>query len=225
MATLEQFLRMGELDSLHLGMSEADVVALLGPAEDRSVSRQPRILKYGGLQLTFVKRPDGTGLYLSLIGLYFHPEVKPIPEVVRPTDFSGNPETTIADLREFLGRVGLTEAAFVEGEDDYLIMPSGARLSFDGKKLRSVILTGRKPTEVKKQIAVTVAEDTWKRLKVLAGDSDKSVAELCAEWVTERANEMKTSGGTADRSHDTSTAMGLNGDMASALTNVPEPIG
>lgn len=227
MATLEQFLRTGELGSLHLGMSEADVIALLGPAEDKSVSRQPLILKYGGLQLTFVRRPHGTEPALSLIGLYFHPEGTAVPETARLTDFSGSSETTIADLRDFFGRVGLKEAAVVDGQDNYLIAPSGAQLSFDGQNLQSIILAGRTSTKTKKQIAVSVAEDTWKCLKALAGASNKSVAELCAEWITQRANEMKTPDGTTDRSHDTTTAatMGLNGALASARTNVPEPIG
>src|ERR1022692_3407433 len=109
MATLEQFLRTGDLGSLHPGMTPAKAIALLGPPPDASVQREPKILKYGGLQLTFARPVRGAEQQLVLTGLYFRPPLEPIPESVSPADFNGTSETTLADVRAILDRVGMKE--------------------------------------------------------------------------------------------------------------------
>jgi hypothetical protein len=191
MATLEQFLRTGDLGPVHAGMSQAEVVALLGRPQDESVAQNPLILKYGGLQLTFLRCPGVASRCLAHIGLYFAPRAEPIPEPTRPADFTGSPETTIAEVREFLGRVGLTISAAVEGEDaSYLVLPSGARLTFDGPNLESIHFVTRTRVPAKKQVSVSISEDTWNQLRTLARQSNWSVSKLCAEWITQRANGL-----------------------------------
>jgi hypothetical protein len=196
MATLEQFLRTGELGPLRTGMSQAEVTALLGPPEDTSVARNPQILKYGGLQLWFLTR-QGTGeRWLAHIGLYFWPRAEPLPEPTRPSDFAGTPETTSAEVREFLSRAGLTAHATVEGEDaNYLILPSGARITFEGPLLRCINLVSPTKTPAKKQISVSLPADVWNRLREVARQSGRSVPELCAGWITERVNGLQNGNG------------------------------
>jgi hypothetical protein len=42
----------------------------------------------------------------------------------------------------------------------------------------------------KKQISVSLPNHIWSQLKVLAGHANRSVGDLCAEWITQRANEL-----------------------------------
>jgi hypothetical protein len=192
MATLKQFLQTGELGPIHPGMSQAEVTALLGPPQDESVARHPQILKYGGLQLTFLGQPGSADRSLAHIGLYFGPRAEPIPQPALPADFMGTPETTIAEVREFLTRVGLNVPAAIEYEDtNSLILPSGATITFDAKKLRSINFASPRRTPAKKQISVSVSEDTLNQLRTLARQLNRSVAEVCAEWITQRANELQ----------------------------------
>ncbi|HEV3256903.1 MAG TPA: hypothetical protein VG013_08500 [Gemmataceae bacterium] len=203
MATLKQFLQTGELGPIHPGMSETEVIALLGPPQDESVARHPQILKYGGLQLTFLRHSEAAARRLAHVGLYFRPRAEPIPEPTLLADFTPTADTTIAEVREFLGRAGLKESAVVEGEDtNYLILPSGARITFDGQKLQSVHFATRTPNPAKKQISVSISKDTWNQLRTLARQSNRSVSELCAEWITQRANELQ---------HDNARGVGNRG--------------
>ena len=111
---------------------------------------------------------------------------------MQPTDFKGTPETTLAQVREFLNRVGLKEVMAVEeDESNYLLLPSGARITFDGQKLWSINIATPAPAPTRKQIAVSLSAATWNKLRIRAQQSHQSVAELCAEWITQRANELQ----------------------------------
>src|ERR1700733_3594357 len=114
MATLKQFLETGDLGPLHPGMSQAEVVALLGTPQDESFSRHPQILKYGGLQLTFLKTPGADDLALAHLGLYFQPCAEPIPAPTLPEDFKGTHETTIVDMRAFLHNADMQVSADID---------------------------------------------------------------------------------------------------------------
>ncbi len=188
MATLEQFLRSGELGPIHPGMRESEVLALLGPPPDVSPLGKHHILKYGGLQLTFVRRPGDADCRLDHLAIYVWPQQEPLPEILRPTDRQLTADTTIADIRDFATQHGLGESASMERDGTHhLFFPSGARITFDGNKLHSVIFVSR-ATEPKKQVAVSLSEETWNQVKHLAQESNRSVAQLCADWITQRAN-------------------------------------
>lgn len=189
MATLEQFLKTGELGPIRPGMSRADIVDCLGPPQDESVARNPLILKYGGVQLTFLTRPDEQDQVLAHIGLYFAPHSEPVPEPIRPVDFTLTHELTIDELRDFLVNKGLSAFSEVEEEDTrYMVLPSGVRITFDGPKLHSIIFAARKATAASKQVSVSVPGEMWKQLRWLAQESKQSVSELCAQWIRERVN-------------------------------------
>jgi hypothetical protein len=193
MATLRQLLKNGELGPIHAGMTQPEVIALLGPPMDESVSRHPQGFKYGGLQLTFLSRSRNTDRVLAHIGLYFRPCPEPIPASTQLEDFNATPETTMAEVQQFLKKLGLSEYAVVEGEDaNYLIMPSSARITFEGQKLHSIHYAAPRSGSARKQISVSVSTDTWDQLKALARQSNRKVAELCAEWIAERANQLET---------------------------------
>jgi hypothetical protein len=116
MATLEQFLRDGILGPIRPGMSEAEVLARLGPPPDVSITKHPQILKYGGLQLTFFRQEDKQDRVLAHVGLYFGQDGEPLPEPTRPTDFQATSDTMMHDIREFLSRKGLEVSATTDDE-------------------------------------------------------------------------------------------------------------
>ncbi len=189
MATLEQFLRTGELGPLHPGMSQADVASSLGTPQDESLSARAPILRYGGLQLAFHRDRGAADARLQHLGLYYRPPEESIPELARPSDFRGTSSTTLAEVREYLDRVGMKEYA-VEEQDatTYLIFSSGARITFDDQVLWSVNFSARTFSRAKKQISVSLPADTWDQVLTLARQSKRSVTELCAEWITQRAS-------------------------------------
>jgi hypothetical protein len=205
MATLEQFLRTGRLGPIHFGMTQAEAIAHLGQPPDESVQREPIILKYGGLQITFSRPSAGVEPRLVMTGLYFPPPLEPIPDQVLPTDFTGTAETTIADVREYLGRVGLKETVATDGEDASLTLSSGAQIHFKDQKLWSIIHTARTPAAAKKQISISVSEGVWNQLRLLARQSNRSVSELCAQWVTQQANEHQPDHASARGERQAST--------------------
>jgi hypothetical protein len=192
MATLKTFLQTGELGPIRPGMRQSEAIAVLGPPPDESVARHPKILKYGGLQLTFSKPADGDEARLDLIGLQFGPHAEPSPAATTPGDFKATSETTITEIREFLARAGLKEDAFDQGEDtSYVHLPSGARITFDGQKLWSIHFAARTRSLARKQVSISIPKGIWDQLRRHARKSNRSVGDLCAEWITQRANELQ----------------------------------
>lgn len=191
MPSLEEFLRTGKLGPLHFGMTVSDVVAHLGAATDESVRREPRILKYGALQVTFARPAPGAEPRLTLIGIYYRPPLEPLPGPVVPTDFVGTSATSVGEVQEFLHRAGLCATNEGEGEDLRLTMPSGAQIVFGDRRLHSAQFAARIAPTAKKQISVSIPEDAWQQLHSLAGQSNQSVAALCAQWIAQRASELR----------------------------------
>ena len=102
MASCVDFLRTGSLGSLSCGMSQDQVRNLLGEPEAVSTQRHPRIWKYGSLELTFYRLPDGPNPFLISISLYFHTPTSKLPDSLQLTGWSPSQETTLAEVREFL---------------------------------------------------------------------------------------------------------------------------
>ena len=156
------------------------------------------------------------------IALSFNPEprIKWTPRSVWPLeDFTGlSSQTTLDEFRKFLDGLGLSKDAETRAEDDiqYLIIsPPGAYITFHGGRLLSIHVIDRTPP--KKQISLSVAEDTFNQLKNLARQSKKSVSAICAEWITQRANDLQRapeevgsrgSGGVASAPDPSGVALG-----------------
>jgi len=190
MATLSEFLKSGKLGDLRHGMLRDEVVAILGQPHDTSVAQNPLILKYGGLQLTYFKKAGAENRELSPIGLYYGPSWEPIPTAVLPSDFVGNPHTTIAGVRAFLTAAGIDTHSAACGEcGSHLILSSGARITFDDGTLHSISFP-RKTPNAKKQVSVSVPTETWNKAKSLANETGQTVPSLFADWIAEKATEL-----------------------------------
>ncbi len=192
MATLEQFLRTGDLDPIRFGMTKDEVEEALGWPQSwvpHSWSDDPRMphAAYGGLHLTFSRTGPDPKHRLAHIGLYFDPLRGPIPERVQPTDWLPTSETTEAEFSKFLDGMGLAPERRLRGESNlHLFLSTGARATFANDRLHSVEFSApRTPT---KQISITVSAETLAALREQAKRANRSVSALCAEWITERAN-------------------------------------
>ena len=75
---------------------------LLGEPDALSSKRHPHIWKYGSLELTFYRLPDGTAPFLVSISLYFYAPARNPPDSLEFTGWSPSHETTFDDFREFL---------------------------------------------------------------------------------------------------------------------------
>jgi hypothetical protein len=187
MATLEQFLRTGDLGGITLGMTPDAVAGVLGPPEDRSVKRNPLTWKYGALQLSFFREPGETSDTLALIAVYFHTPADVPPAPIRFTDWSSDGETTPLAFAQFLRSAHLLPAD--EGVDDgadRIVLPSGAHISFDEGKLHSIQFARRAPKDPRKQLSVTVPVGVWEQVRQEARRRNQSVGEVCAAWIAEK---------------------------------------
>src|SRR5437660_10048556 len=67
MATLKQFLTTGQLGDIALGISQGEVLRLLGEPEAKGGDGKAVIWKYGPLQVTFNKAADCTAIGMIVL--------------------------------------------------------------------------------------------------------------------------------------------------------------
>jgi len=187
-ATLEQFLRTGELGPIHPGMTADEVAAVLGPTPDISMAKHPLILRYGGLQLSFIRGDKSSPRRLTLIGLYFWPNPLPLPPAATPTDWLPTESTTEADVLAYLHRIRLSPDEQVGTDfNRYLLVPSGARMVIgEDERLHSIQYADR--GSVRKQLSITIPEPTFYAVKDAARKANRTVGDLCSEWIAEKVH-------------------------------------
>ena len=191
MATLERFMRTGELGPVVVGMTRQEVIGLLGAPGGESVSRHPQIVKYGGLQLALLEVEGVPERRVHRIGLYYDPCWEAIPELVRPTDFQPTATTSIDEMRTFLTSSGIQIHSTVESDDaEHLVLENGVRITFDEGRLQGIAFA-RKTDKAKKQVSVPIPLETWSKVQELARRSNRSIPDLCAEWIARTATELQ----------------------------------
>ena len=138
MATLEEFMRTGQLGAVILGASPTDVMTALGDPDDISKKTNPLILKYGCVQLTFWKAPKERTPQLREIVLAFQP-FEPPPEFIEITDWNPHEPPSERDFRSFIERLDYPAAHVVEGvSEKAFLFPSGVSALVSEGKLHSV---------------------------------------------------------------------------------------
>ena len=102
---LAEFLTLGSVGPIRLGLTPANVESACGPPDDTSTSEFPRIWTYGALQVTFLDRLARQHEELALIGIYFRVPNKPLfgaNQAIEPTGWWPAPETTCDDFVAYL---------------------------------------------------------------------------------------------------------------------------
>jgi hypothetical protein len=188
MATLEQFLRHGELGPFRVGMDGAELVEVLGPPDGSSGTKNVRILMYGALQVTLTRGADRDER-VSAAGLYYQPSEQELPESVRPEDWLPGANTTEAAFRVFLEKIGLEPISTItDGDSRTLVFDTGSRVTFTSDRLivLQYLLRGNR-----RSVAITLPEEAFLRLRELARGENRTLSEMCAEMLVERAANLQ----------------------------------
>lgn len=188
MATLEQFLRNGELGPFRVGMDAAELMEVLGPPHGTSGTKNVRILLYGAMQVTLTRGADREDRVASA-GMYFQPSEQELPESVRPEDWLPGANTTEAAFRVFLEKIALEPISTIaEGDSRTLVLDSGSRVTFTSDRLHAIqyMLRGNRRT-----VAVTLPEEAFLRLRELARGENRTLSDMCAEMLVERVANLQ----------------------------------
>lgn len=150
--TLEHFLKTGQLGPLKLGTDPASVEAALGQPDARSAKLNPLMLKYGGLELTFMTSISGRELQLVRFAVAFH---EPVPQPVRPDDWPTSARATVHHFQSFASSHHLVIAHTVHGVvGDFFVMDSGVRVYVTDGYVAKIELS-RKESEHNRAFALT----------------------------------------------------------------------
>jgi len=191
MATLKEFLTTGRLGEIAPGVSKDSVRQLLGEPEDVSGQRNPELWKYGALQLGFHQCRGEKQPALAFIGLYFKAAGAGIPNALAWTGWLPPPGTSFKAFQDWLADAGLNDSAALKVTGDaneYLIMHSGVRITFDDGNLHSIQYTAQRTPE-RRQLSVSLPTDLWDRIREEAAQQRVSMAELCSRWIRDHVRE------------------------------------
>jgi hypothetical protein len=184
MPTIREFLTHGRLGDLQLGLRPEQVARILGDPDDRSVRPRPiTLLRFGAAELAFKNIPGTSDSRLVSISLSFDRADRDIPMVLRPTDWLPTGETTEQEFQRFLETSGIPPHSRIAGDQECLILLSGASAAFRDGKLHSIHLRGGEKKNERKQMTVSLPEETVARLKQRAKEERVSVHDLIERMI------------------------------------------
>ncbi len=190
MPSLIEFLRTGQLEKLHCGMSNDEVQELLGQPEAVSARGNPQIWRFGSLELTFYRSSEAESLSLVSIVIHFHSHNLNLPGFQELAGWWPTGETTFEGFREFLDNSAIrVDGGVTTGPDQYLVLSSGVRVTFDEGHPYSASYTLRREPELK-QITISIPRRDLKAIQLEAAASGVSVSKLCSRWILERASSL-----------------------------------
>jgi hypothetical protein len=179
MATFREFLTSGTIDGVKLGMAPQMVERFWGSPDDRSVQRHPtEILRYGSLELVFKTVPDTDDARLVSVAIYFAKPNQQLPPGAGFEDFAPNQATTESELRSFVDSAGLHVHSKVEGQYTHLVLDTGASAVFDDGLLHSVRYRRADKSPRRRQMSVSLPENTLTQLRARAESEHISLQEL-----------------------------------------------
>jgi SmpA / OmlA family len=190
MPSFVEFLKTGQLEKLHCGMSKDEVRDLLGEPEAVSSQGNPQIWKYGSLELTFYRSSEAESPWLVSIDIQFHSHAIGLPGSEELNGWLPTGETTFEEFRGFLDNAAIrVDGGVTSGPHQHLVLGSGVRITFDEGRLYSASYTLRREPEFK-QITVAIPRRELKAIQQQAAASGVSVSKLCSRWIMERASSL-----------------------------------
>jgi len=179
MAKFREFVSEGKIGDVQLGMVPETVEKYLGPADDRSVKKRPvEILMFGSIELAFKLIPETNDSRLIAIAIYSSIPERSLPPSVRFEDWTPTGDTTEADIRNVLSSVGLRIHSKVDGENKNLVLDSGASIVFVDDRLHSVHFRRADKVPPRRQMSVSLPENTLTRLRARAERENISLKAL-----------------------------------------------
>ncbi|MGH7140370.1 MAG: hypothetical protein ACREHD_31935 [Pirellulales bacterium] len=138
MSALDDLLLARRLNGIAFGMCKDEVVGAIGQPEDRLLQKSPEVLKYGSLELGFIRPVRNVSSRLATISLYFGRGDK-LPDWLDPVEWPISEITTIDQFRKYLEAIGLRVHSSATAEpNEYLITETGVRASFVNGQLRLI---------------------------------------------------------------------------------------
>jgi|SRR5579884_711217 len=184
MTSMREFLQTGRLGEVQPGLGPQQVTERLGPPEDQSVKRRPvQLFRYGAVEFAFMVVPGTADSRMVAVAIYFQDPDRAIPPPLRPTDWVPTGATTEQEFREFLEKSAIEAHASSEGEQAYLTLDSGASIVFTEGRLHSIHFRRREKKAHRKQMTVSLSEDTVKILQHRARDEGVSVHDLIERMI------------------------------------------
>lgn len=179
MVLMSEFLTSGRLGEVQLGLRPEQVTDVLGPADEQSTRRRPLLLlRYGAVELAFLHIPDTDDSRLVCAAIHFDQPDREVPQRLRPTDWMPTSRTTEAEFRRFLAGTGVPVHSSVRGEQEHLILASGANAVFVEGTLHSIHFKRSDKKPERKQMTVSLPEQTVEMLKRRALEKRVSVQDL-----------------------------------------------
>ncbi len=189
MSTLKQFLLTGRLDDLVCGDDEATLLERLGEADRKSVSSNPIILVYGDLELAFFKPKSEANARLKMIEIHVD-RGDGLPRQLTIEGWWPTGEETVDEFRDWLTVNEIPIHRTVQSPPQiYLVLTSGARVTFHDNQLVGFSWTARGKTQ-SKQLAISVSRDEYSYLQRIAKDSHISVPAMCSRWIAQQLAEI-----------------------------------
>src|SRR5271157_3998956 len=193
MPSFVEFLKTGQLGKLHCGMSKDEVHDLFGEPEAETPQRNPRICKYGSLDLIFYRSSEAGSPWLVSIVIHFHSHPIKLPGSQGLTGWWPTGETTFEEFRGFLDNSAIrVDGGVTSGPHQYLVLSSGVRVTFDEGRPYGASYTLQREPEFK-QITVAIPRRDLKAIQQEAAASGVSVSKLCSRWILERASSLQPS--------------------------------
>jgi hypothetical protein len=191
MSTFRDFLETGRLGPLRGGLSQPEVIELLGEPPARSIQRDPQIWKYGSLELTFRRLRRDEPSLLVAISVLFDDRSSPLPPGLVDQGWMPSPETTPHDLRDLIpGYDADVFNAAGEFPSMNILLKSGVRVYFEDGALHAVRKANELAQPEGKQVSVFLPPAVLALIRKEAAQRKTSIAAVCAEWLAERAKEI-----------------------------------
>jgi len=179
MATFQEFLTSGKIGEVQLGMRPEVVEQRLGLPDDRSVKRHPvEILRFGSLELAFKTVPQTDDTRLISVAIYFNRPKQQLPAALKFDDWTPTDATTEAEFRQFIASTGLDVHSKVDGQYTHLVLNSGGSIAFDDGQLHSVHFRRSEKGSMRRQMSVSLPENTLSQLRARAQHEHISLQEL-----------------------------------------------
>ena len=145
MTTLSEFLRTGKLGPIDFQITPFKAVSILGEATKQSEKKNPLLLKFGILELTFRRSPESRTMEMLEIAFQMKDGYKPLPDAVLPTDFDFSRNGNIIEFYSYLRAIDyLPIDTVLNSEEQRIELASGVIVVFFREGMRYLGLSRRR---------------------------------------------------------------------------------
>jgi hypothetical protein len=191
MPSLEHFLKTGELGPIRIGLTTDEVEREFGPPGDVSVSKRHLIWKYAIFDLLFYTANPLEEPVVESITVNVHSRDASYTNCLAFSDWIPSPCMPIGDFKDVLDRHSIRVVGGVTtGPDQYLVLESTVRATFDEGTLHSIGYAAKNEPKVK-QINLSIPKDDFEAVRREAAELGISVSVLCSRWIRERVMSLQ----------------------------------